>query len=138
MSLSEGKLLRDIGDFIVGLYEGPGGAAWSQGAVDARAALARLLLDKLASLPDPRQSMVEWEDCWSSASPAWSALLRLALTRATLDPRRADLALAGTGVTRWTVEPADGDGALDNAEDQFMCEVCGGGFSSLIGLGSHR
>ena len=80
------KLSRRPADFASALHQGPGGAAWRLAVQNAYAALARLLPDKLASLPDTRASMAEWESCWSLAGAAWSALLRLALARAATDP----------------------------------------------------
>ena len=59
------KVSRRPRDFLTALLQGEGGANWRSAVTASCRSLQQLLPSKLATLPDPRVSMAEWELLWT-------------------------------------------------------------------------
>ena len=127
------KVSRRPRDFVTALLQGEGGKKWRAGVSAACMALWQLLPTKLSSMPCPATSMAAWEEFWTAFPMEWAGLLALALKTAALDPWKADAALDGTGMTRWTVEQGE-----QEDPDCFMCGHCDRWFATPGGATQHR
>ncbi len=70
---------------------------------------------------------------WVRYPSEWAGLLRTAIRRAAEDPWRADAALAGSGVSRWSV-----DQEVPDDPDAFLCGTCDRWFPAVGGAVQHR